>query len=462
MTFFVRATSAVLFVLLTAAAAVADSNPTLFRLFLNDGGSVVSYGEFARVDDRVVFSLPIGVDTVDPKLFLVSLPASRIDWSRTDRYALSARYQCHAVTRAEDDFQRLSSDVARVLNEVAFATDRRRALAIAEGARLTLADWPRTHFGDRQAEVREIVLLLDEAISDLRAAAGVTQFNLSLVADSPAVPLEPLLGMPSAREQLDQLFTMAALTDRPSDKVAMLQAAVALIADAGVVIPPIEAFTLRTLAETQIREELAIDARYTALSKRVIAGATRAAARARISDVERVLNTLPREDARLGSRRPELMQAIRQSVEAQLDGARRFRLLKDQWTVRRGLYREYQRSAGVQLLQLAKLQPSLEAIRRLDGPPPPALVSLQGRLRGGADRLQRIGISVPEDLRTANDLLIGAWRFAESAVNARYKAVAAGDVTTAWEASSAAAGSLLLLNRAQMEIRTLLEPPQFR
>jgi hypothetical protein len=43
-----------LFVLPSAAAAAA-SDPVLFRLFLTDGTSLVSYGEFARVDDRVVF-----------------------------------------------------------------------------------------------------------------------------------------------------------------------------------------------------------------------------------------------------------------------------------------------------------------------------------------------------------------------------------------------------------------------
>src|SRR5262245_42479247 len=33
---------------------------TLFRLFLLDGSVLVSYGEFARVDDKVVFSMPVG------------------------------------------------------------------------------------------------------------------------------------------------------------------------------------------------------------------------------------------------------------------------------------------------------------------------------------------------------------------------------------------------------------------
>ena len=61
-----------------------------------------------------------------------------------------------------------------------------------------------------------------------------------------------------------------------------------------------------------------------------------------------------------------------------------------------------------------------------------------------------------------HDLVAGAWRFAENAVDARFRAIQSGDIPIAWEASSAAAGALLLLSRAQQEIRTLLEPPQLR
>jgi hypothetical protein len=148
------------------------------------------------------------------------------------------------------------------------------------------------------------------------------------------------------------------------------------------------------------------------------------------------------------------------SIEAQLDAARRLRLLQDRWTIRRSLYRDYQRSVGEQLSRLTKSQPELEAIRRLDGPTPEALVKLQATLRGGAEQLGRM--RPPDDLRTTHDLLVGAWRFAEKAVTERYAAARAGDVTAAWQASSAAGGALLLLSRVQQEIRELLEPPKLQ
>jgi hypothetical protein len=65
-------------------------------------------------------------------------------------------------------------------------------------------------------------------------------------------------------------------------------------------------------------------------------------------------------------------------------------------------------------------------------------------------------------LKTPHELIVGAWRFAESAIETRLAAATSGSVTTAWEASSAAAGALMLLARAQQEIKTLLEPPRLQ
>jgi hypothetical protein len=41
--------------LAVAPTAAAAGEATLFRIFLRDGSSVVSFGEFARLDDQVVF-----------------------------------------------------------------------------------------------------------------------------------------------------------------------------------------------------------------------------------------------------------------------------------------------------------------------------------------------------------------------------------------------------------------------
>jgi hypothetical protein len=271
---------------------------------------------------------------------------------------------------------------------------------------------------------------------------------------------EPLLGAPGIIEQIDATFRAARLTPHVADRVSLLQESLALVGEAGPALSPSEATRLRRLAEDQIHEEAVIDDRYAALTRRLLASATDAAGQARIGDVERIINRVAKEDAQLGRRRPEVVQALDASLQVQLDNARRLRLLRDRWQIRRTTYRQYQRTINSQLLQLVKIQPSLDAIRRLTGPPPTTLVSVRSRLAGGADRLQRM--TVPEYLRPTHELLVSAWRFAETAVAIRYDAVSSGNVAVALQASSSAAGALLMVERVQREMRALLEPPRLQ
>jgi hypothetical protein len=438
----------------------AAQDATLFRVFFVDGTSVVSYGELARVDDQVIFSLPAGGATGDPRLHPVTVAASLVDWRRTDKHAASTRYQQYMAQYAEADYQRLSDEVAAVLNQIALSTDRPRALALAERARLTLAEWPRSHFGYRQDDVREIVTLIDAAVSRLKGSDAQPAFDLTLVAMVEPLEIESLATMPAPRQQLDQLLQVLKLAANPTDRVALLQSALALLADRGAGIDTAAVADIRRSLERQLRLETTIDLRYTRLTQQVLANATRAAVDARVSDVQRLLERIPKEDARLGRQRPQVIQALATAVQVQLDRARRLRLLRDQWTVRRSLFRDYQRRIGSEMVQLVKAQPSLEAIRKLEGPEPDRLASLRLRLSGGATRLERIRI--PDYLRSTHDLVVSAWRFAENAANARFAAVSSGNLTTAWEASSAAAGALMMLTRAQQEIQALLEPPKLQ
>ena len=436
------------------AATAADA--TLFRIFLRDGGVLVSFGEFSRVEDRVIFSMPVGGGADEPRLQIVWVAADSVDWPRTERYAASARYQHYTQTRGEADFQALNDDVARVLNEIAVTTDRARAMELASRARTALVAWPLSHQGYRQDDVREIVGLLDEAIGGLRAAEGRTSFELSLVASMPPVELEPMLGMPSPAEQLDAVIRLASLTNQPSERLTLLQTARAMLDDAGAVIP--NGSALRESLEIRIKSELDVERRYADFSRRTVSASAREAARARVSNVEKILSRIDAEDVKLGRRRPDVVTALRATVNANLDAARELRLRRDQWLLRQDAYQSYQRQVGSQLMNLVKARASLEAIRRLDGPKLSTLQSLRSRLSGGAERLERL--RVPEELRATHDLVVGAWRFAENATRQRADAVSSGNLGRAWEASSAAAGALMMLTRAQQNIRELLELPR--
>src|SRR5437868_3571507 len=78
----------VAFLLAAAVSAQpAQLDATLYRVFLRDGSTLLSYGEFARVADRIVMSVPLGSSTASPDLHLLSIPADAVDWERTDGYA---------------------------------------------------------------------------------------------------------------------------------------------------------------------------------------------------------------------------------------------------------------------------------------------------------------------------------------------------------------------------------------
>src|SRR5512140_795762 len=211
-----------------ALAARAGDNATLFRVFLKDGTTLVSYGEFARVGDRVVFSIPTAA-TPDPPLQLVNIAAERVDWERTDRYTASARADHYVATRAEDDYASLTSEVARTLNEVATTDDPSRRLSIVEGARKSLAAWPAQHYNYRFNDVRQMVMLLDEAIADLRSATGNGRFDLSLVAYADAPTAEPVLPPPTPKEAIEQTLRAAAVVESPIERMSLLSAAVGAI-----------------------------------------------------------------------------------------------------------------------------------------------------------------------------------------------------------------------------------------
>lgn len=437
--------------------ASAGSDVTLFRLYMLDGSVLTSYGEFARVDDSVVFSMPVGGKPEEPRIQVTSVKAALVDWPRTDKYSASARFQRYAETRGEEDFRILSNEVAVALNDIALSANRQQALALAESVRRTVADWPRMHYGYRQNDVREILSVLDQAISSLRVAAGATSFELALVAMADAPELEPLATMPNVRQQLDEIFYVAAKA-KGAEKVALLQSGLTLLAEAGSTLS--DASALRREAESEIRQEIATDRKYASLTQKVVTQAKTYAARANITQIERLITRIPKEDAKLGAQRPEMVEGMNTAVQSQLFAARRLRLQRDQWLLRQSAYREYQKSVGSSLLLLVKNQNSLEAIRTLEGPPPARLLALRQQLSGGAARLERL--RTPDYLSSTHELLIGAWRFAENATRARYEAIEKANAAAAWEASSAAAGALMMLGRAQAEIRSLLEPPRLQ
>jgi hypothetical protein len=450
-------------VLISSRAAAAD-NATLFRLFLKEGGSLVSYGEVARVGDRVVFSLPTSGGP-NPALHLANIAADRVDWDRTERYAASARSGRYLETQAENDYTALSNQITESLNEVAGTDDPARRLAIVEDARKTLAEWPASHYNYREPDIRQLLTMLDVAIADIRARSGQLRFDLNLVAfATPPPPTEPLLPAPTLREAIEQVLTVARLSESSTDRVSLLRSAVTELGknrDAGDPTLPVEWIsTTAVAAEQAIETELRVDRAYQSLSKRMLRLADQRARAANVRGVERLEALVQSQDDVLGRARPDEVNSLIAAIEEKLDAARRLRLARDRWLMRAPDFQQYRVAIRGPLDLFAQLRPALEDIKSLAGSTPNALKTVE-RLVAQIVKLAQ-DVSPPQELNGAHALLVSAAHLAENAATIRRDATLSGSIQRAWDASSAAAGALMLGAKARSDIRVLLRQPQLQ
>lgn len=444
---------------LTAASvahAQPPGTPPLLRVFLTDGTSLTSFGEWVRMDDRIVFSLPLN-DSPTPDLQLVTLAAGRVDWAKTERYAETARTVHYASTRAEDDFAQFSNQVATVLTGVAREPDPKRRLAAAESARAALAEWPRQHYGYRNADVQQMLSLLDEVVSDLRAAAGQDTFELNLVATTPPAAAETLLPPPSTAQLAEELLAASTLAESPAERTTLLERVVGMIERAADLLPAAWATKVRSTASGTLRTQRATDLAYTKLAAMTL---DRAAQRARAADVrglERLRAETLKADAKLGSSRPAELGVILAAIDAGAESARRLRLARDRWRLLEPVYRSYQRSVRPALLALGGAERALEDIRAQAGPSPAALRKTITRFYKARPAVN--GTNPPAQLAAAHALLKSAWEMADSALALRMRAIESGDQARASEASAAAAGALMLTVRAREDIALAVKAP---
>jgi hypothetical protein len=299
---------------------------------------------------------------------------------------------------------------------------------------------------------------LDEAIADLRAAIGLSRFDLNFVAATEAPPiLEPLMPKPTPREAIEQTLLAARLTDSSVERVSLLTTVIGNLEREASSFDPSWAWTTRMATRSMLDAEIAVDRLYQRLTARYL---TSAAQRAKVADVRGVQNLvaqIPLDDKALGRRRPEAVTALVAAVQEQLDAAQRLRLARDRWLLKSDEYRKYGASVSPLLQKLQDLKPALEDIKSLAGSTPTALTKIQVT----ADQILKavVAIPAPEELRSAHALLVSAAQLANSAAIIRREAALSGDINRAWDASSAAAGALMLTVRASEEIQAMMKPP---
>ncbi|MEN3337645.1 MAG: hypothetical protein V7647_1321 [Acidobacteriota bacterium] len=429
------------------------ADTALYRIFLGDGATLVSYGEFARVGDRVVLSIPVGELTGAgaPNLQLVSIPQSAVDWDRTNRYSEAVRARRYAETRGEADFAILGARVVEALNQISSTDDPARRLAMAQEARQNLSRWPADNFGYRARDVAQLTGMLDDVISELRVAAGLTN-RVSLAATT-VPPEEPPLAPPDFRETMEQAMTVAALTPDPGERISLLRGIALALRNA----PSTDwGAVLSVRAAGELSAELRVEKAYNLLASSTLAAANARAALGDLRGVQGLVERVLQADDRLGRKRPQNTSALLAALEWRLGEAARVRQARDAWAVRQTAFTIYRHAIDRAVQELRDARKALVAIRERSGPAALVLPRMEQRLVMGKQMLAVI--SPPAELDAAHGIFRAAFQMAIRAASDRRNAISSNNTKLAWDAASAAAGALMLLDRAVEELDRLSSP----
>jgi hypothetical protein len=310
-------------------------------------------------------------------------------------------------------------------------------------------------------EVRQMLGMLDEAIADLRAATGGSRFNLSLTAftDPPAV-VEPLLPPPTPQEAIQNVLSAARIVDSSAERTSLLSTALIGIERDKAVLPSKWLVDTRAETEAALQKEARLDQSYKSMTATLLGVATRRVKAADVRGLERLIAEVYRQDELLGRKRPDAVAALLGAIEEKLDAARRLQLARDRWAMREPVLRQYHVAISRPIGLFARLNPALENIKSLAGSSPIALATID-RV---ASQILKLAAAIvpPDEFSAAHALLVSAVELAGNAARIRREATLAGDISRAWDASSAAAGALMLGARATTDIQTLVRPPQIR
>lgn len=445
-----------------ALARTSDGGPSpWFRVFLTDGQVVATLGEFVRADDLVMLQVPLGPagagDT--PETRTVTLPASLVDWTKTEAYRESLRRAQFEASGGARAYAAFTEDVAATLRDVAQLSDPLERVRRLEAARARLAQWPARHHGYRAAEVAETLSVIDDLLNGLRAAAGQQTFSLALTSSATPVttPTAPLLPPPTLQDVVTQALGLAPRLTDTGERLQMLEATARLLETHGGSLDRAWVRDARRRVDRQISQEHRVTRAYARLRTWMLEKTARLLALADVRGLTRVREDVEKRDARLQHQRPDETQALLGTVDARLEEARRQRLRLDRWAERRPVLEAYASVVQRHVAVTDALPRALEDVRALSGPTATLLTQAEGRLAGA--RADAGLLNVPDEATSIQQMWTSAQQLAARALQTRRSAMRSGDLQQAWEASAAAAGALLLLQQIRSELATLVRPP---
>ena len=451
-----RCVAAVVAAVWTAVLVVsAQTVPpgSTFRVFLKGGDPLPSYGEAAIVGDRVIFTLLVGGETdLRRRYQLVDLPTGEVDLDRTVAYANAVRGAHYAATRGEAEYSEMTADVSRALDALPAMTDATERLRAAEQAKERMEDWSRRSYGYRVDDLDALERLFDVVLAELRADAGVGQLSVELSSRGLPRSVEPLQSAPNTPESVRLALSAATAADTGADRLAILRAAEAVLADEA------DGAELAGQVRARIAAEEAAEGFYAALATDLVSKAEAALGRGEPDTVASLLARLGARDDELGRMRPRLVRDLGRQLNLKLTATKAYRAALDHYAAARPALLGYERSVRPALATMDGLRPVIEAVREMRFTSFDRLLAAANRITGLQELLD--GITPPDDLSDVHATLVSAVHLAREAVARRQVTATTMTSASSREAASAAAGSLLLFAQARSDLVARLFPPK--
>jgi hypothetical protein len=436
------------------AAAQTTSASDTSRIFLTDGRTLPSVGDYVVVGDRVVFVLPVGAPGASSQQQLMSLPLASVDIPRTSQYSEAGHARQYADSRGPSEYSQMTAEVSETLAAIEKESDPRKRLAMAQEARDRLLDWPKSHYGYRASEVGQLAGLFGDVIAEMKQTAGQARFAVDLMA-GPAIPsLPPPMPPLSLRESIELALTAASVSDTPSDRPAILRAALAAMAG----VPGVE--DLSAEANRRLQLEVGADSAYAAMTKQMTALANAAMRRGDVKSIEALQTELVIRDRALGSLRPLEVKTLSDALQATLVKTRAYRQQLDHWNVLGPRLYQYERDVRPVLSGLSGLQPVFEHIRDSQYMAVDRVLNSLGRLTTLMALFDTV--QAPQDVQDIHSTLRSVLVMARQACERRKQIDTAPNRLVAQDAAAAAAGTLLLVTKVRQDLLALLAPPKLQ
>ncbi|MEO8680176.1 MAG: hypothetical protein ABI665_14090, partial [Vicinamibacterales bacterium] len=160
---------------------------------------------------------------------------------------------------------------------------------------------------------------------------------------------------------------------------------------------------------------------------------------------------------RLGKRQPGDVSALLATLDAHIVAARDTKMTRAQWSKRAPLYRRYRRAMNRSFSTFTKASVGLEQVRAMSGPLTDEIGRISRKL-ADAER-KAANILPPGELASGHALLRSSWELAQNAFRLRLQSVSTNNLLGAQQASSAAAGALMLYRKAQADLQAVMAQP---